>query len=551
MKKNKMRISKQRFLLLFAGILLSCFANSQNVFTVDDSEDHPAQGGLPGQLRWAIEQANAASGESVINFNIPGSGPIIVNVYATLPVITKTVIIDGTTQPGYDPNNPGNPVIIINGYNHGMGLVTTGLSFSYTDRSKVYGVQLKQFVYGIILTSCTNCQIINNVMNEITYCCLSLSGSNFNTIKGNYINVNNTLASTGTNSEEGIFIDASNDNIIGGPNCGDANKIGYVYSEGIDNYPTKGQRNLYSGNLIFENDIGYSPRYEILLRTTGNGGKLPPVIATAGCDVSGTSQGNNTIELFGSSGPAASRLNAKVFLGSTKANAGGQWSMPVTNITYPFVVATATDSVNNTSELCTVQAIALDPLDLTIIQPPQVCNKEKVKFDIKGAKCLNGLSFTWDYGDGSAITSSFQHEYAVAGTYTITVTAYRGNYCQPLTQTAAVPVVSCSQFDCAPACNYTLTGTGLGTNPFVAGTANKVAASTLTATVTAIGGTGPFTFSWTVVNSVGTVPFGYVSSLPSNSSGVTFYNPGPATNYTATVKVTDATGCVTYKTFTQ
>jgi hypothetical protein len=542
MKTNLMKKLSCIGLLL---LLCSVKQYAQTVYTVIYTGDvlNAQSSPAPGTLRWAVNQVNANAGESIINFDIPGPGPYTIILNLTLPQITKTVTIDGTTQTGYNFNDPGNPMIIL----QANGSLFTGFFFNSCDRVRVFGLHLRGFNYAFTLAFCNYCEVTNNVFTRSVIRNLYLYNSNFNTVKGNYINVDKTLVPTGVYCEEGILIHIANDNIIGGPNSGEGNTVAYIASEGIDLYSNAEQRNRFSGNRIFANN------YEIHLQVGANGGKLPPVITTAGCDVSGTSQANNTIELFGSSGPAASRLNAKVFIGSTKANAAGQWSMPVSNITYPYVTATATDSVNNTSELAIVKAIAPDALDLTIKKPDQVCAKEKVMFEITGGKCLKALTFTWNFGDGSALSSSAEHEFIAGGTYTVTVSAYEKNNSQPVTQSLAVTVLECIAFDCASACNYTLTGIGLGTKDPGFGPGNESFVSTTGATVEVIGGVPPFTYTWTASCLTGALNWVYVypfNPMPANKSSISFARQG-VPPFSATVKVTDATGCTTYKTFTE
>src|SRR5438876_296122 len=66
-----------------------------------------------GSLRQAISDANAAPGVDDISFNIPGTGVQTINLASPLPTVTDVVTIDGTTQPGYqpDPNAAATPVI--------------------------------------------------------------------------------------------------------------------------------------------------------------------------------------------------------------------------------------------------------------------------------------------------------------------------------------------------------------------------------------------------------------------------------------------------------
>ena len=84
--------------------------------------DRGADGFAP--LREAIlatdNMANAAAPDR-IRFSIAGTGPHTINLTSALPVIsTRTLILDGTTEPDYAGNNP---VIVIDGNNiAGVGL---------------------------------------------------------------------------------------------------------------------------------------------------------------------------------------------------------------------------------------------------------------------------------------------------------------------------------------------------------------------------------------------------------------------------------------------
>ncbi|WP_165219580.1 FG-GAP repeat domain-containing protein [Aquisphaera insulae] len=77
----------------------------------------------PGTLRQAIIEANARPGEeNTIRFEIGTGGPITIRAAAPLPVLAGRVILDGTTQPGYEstplvtiqdatPDGPGTLVV--------------------------------------------------------------------------------------------------------------------------------------------------------------------------------------------------------------------------------------------------------------------------------------------------------------------------------------------------------------------------------------------------------------------------------------------------------
>src|SRR5262249_29442683 len=56
----------------------------------------------PGSLRHAILDANSVLGLTVtIDFAIPGAGVQTIEPITPLPAITASVVIDGTTQPGF------------------------------------------------------------------------------------------------------------------------------------------------------------------------------------------------------------------------------------------------------------------------------------------------------------------------------------------------------------------------------------------------------------------------------------------------------------------
>ena len=70
---------------------------TDGVFVVDTTADSG-----PGSLRQAILDADAVTGGgNTIDFAIPGSGVQTIVPLSPLPAITTSVLIDGTTQPGY------------------------------------------------------------------------------------------------------------------------------------------------------------------------------------------------------------------------------------------------------------------------------------------------------------------------------------------------------------------------------------------------------------------------------------------------------------------
>jgi len=79
-----------------------------STFTVTNtSGDATTRGSLP----WAIHQANYSSpGFDVINFNLRGPGPHIIQVKDTL-FLNEQIAIQGTSQPGYN----GSPLVVVKG----------------------------------------------------------------------------------------------------------------------------------------------------------------------------------------------------------------------------------------------------------------------------------------------------------------------------------------------------------------------------------------------------------------------------------------------------
>src|SRR6185503_11424942 len=73
--------------------------------TGDQVDTHPGDGVAVTSLgtvtlRAAIQEANALAGTDRIYFGI-GTGPQTITALTALPDITETVLIDGSTQPGF------------------------------------------------------------------------------------------------------------------------------------------------------------------------------------------------------------------------------------------------------------------------------------------------------------------------------------------------------------------------------------------------------------------------------------------------------------------
>jgi hypothetical protein len=418
-------------------ILMSAmFIHAQTVIEVTDAGDN----GGAGQLRAAINQANQNSGISIIRFNIPTptTGLIDINVVGTLPLITKTTWIDGTSQSGY-----------VKGASRirFVGTATTGVVFDHAPSSKLLGVRVIGFVTGVTIQFSDNTEVRDCNINRCSSTTLNIYSSSYCIIKGNRINTDmsggNLFPSPdmNLNPEEGIFI--SNDgitgskyNTIGGTDCGDANIICFTKSEGIDNYPS-GTLNV--GNTITGNSIYMNQFQAILLRGANNGIQPPTISLPTGCVTSGTSAvPYGIVEVFSgmASGetnpwepnppntPTKFRKNARTFQGTTKADANGNWSMTMGYVQFDSITATVTDPVTNgTSALATARSIQYS--NIGISWSPMggeipICLGQEITFVTTGQNNCPNIKYLWDFGDGSPLTENPVHLFPNASTnYTV------------------------------------------------------------------------------------------------------------------------------------
>jgi hypothetical protein len=161
-------------------------------FVVTNTSDSGA-----GSLRQAILNANASPGTDLITFAIPGTGVrTITPLESPLPPITDTVTIDGTTQPDYS----GLPLIELNGSFAGPtanGLVITGNS------STVQALVINRFGTGGQAGSAGGSGIV-------------LQGAGSHRLLMLYIGTNAAGTAASPNRGDGIVVDNSPNNLIGG-----------------------------------------------------------------------------------------------------------------------------------------------------------------------------------------------------------------------------------------------------------------------------------------------------------------------------------------------
>jgi FG-GAP-like repeat len=111
------------------------FVITDGVFMVDTTADSG-----PGSLRQAIRDANSVPGMTVtIDFAIPGAGLQTIEPITSLPPITTSVLIDGTSQPGF----AGTPLIEVSDGSAGS---PAGLTIEGSDVT-VRGLAIDQFAF--------------------------------------------------------------------------------------------------------------------------------------------------------------------------------------------------------------------------------------------------------------------------------------------------------------------------------------------------------------------------------------------------------------------
>jgi CSLREA domain-containing protein len=98
-------VQRHRFVSICIALCLAGAARAAT-FTVTSTAD--GTGTCPSAdnctLREALTDANAAGGSNVIAFDIAGAGVHTITLASLLPTITGSLLIDGYTQPGSQPN---------------------------------------------------------------------------------------------------------------------------------------------------------------------------------------------------------------------------------------------------------------------------------------------------------------------------------------------------------------------------------------------------------------------------------------------------------------
>ncbi len=186
----------------------------------------------PGSLRQALLDANANPGPDAIDFAIGGGGVQTIVPLSPLPTVTDPVTIDGTSQPGFG----GQPLIELDGASAGFG--ANGLTVT-AGHSAVLGLVINRFGGDGLL----------------------LQGGGGNLVAGNYIglDVSGTVAlGNGFDQpgglfgggDEGLKIDNSAGNLIGGPTAAARNVVAGNQVDGVEVVGPGSTGNIIQGNFV-------------------------------------------------------------------------------------------------------------------------------------------------------------------------------------------------------------------------------------------------------------------------------------------------------------
>ncbi len=292
-----------------------------STFTVTNTADSGF-----GSLRQAILEADLFPGTNTIDFRI-GSGHKTITPLSALPTLTKSILLDGTTQPGY----AGSPLIELNGSQAGSGV--NGLQIEAANCT-VRGLVVNRFSQvGIVLggAAATGDKVVrnyvgtdwtgtvalgnadggvgiagasNDVIGGTTAADRNLISGNggpgvgigtsngypaaaSNKVEGNYIGTDVTGTKALANASYGVVVGNASDNVIGGQAPGAGNLISGNTQDGVYIVMNPGQP-MADGNQVLGDQIGTDAKGKNAL---GNGGNGVSVVHATNTLIGGTGAG--------------------------------------------------------------------------------------------------------------------------------------------------------------------------------------------------------------------------------------------------------------------
>ncbi|MCH7846416.1 MAG: right-handed parallel beta-helix repeat-containing protein, partial [Acidobacteria bacterium] len=273
----------------FAGFVVNATGDATDASPGDgacDTGGTNSEGTPECTLRAAIEEANALAGDDTILFNMPvtepghSAGVWTISPAATLPTISTTITIDGTSQPGWTST----PIVELDGFS--AGGTTDGLGVT-GDNSVIRSLAINRFGGNGI---------------EVR------SGASGTVIAGNHLGTNPGGTVDRGNTQRGISLQSgSGPTTVGGVAAADRNLISGNDNGGI--VVTGSNANVIIGNYIGTNVTGNAP-----LANTSDGVKIQSgananIIGQPGAGNVVSGNANDGIEIDDVSGPNTIQAN--------------------------------------------------------------------------------------------------------------------------------------------------------------------------------------------------------------------------------------------------
>jgi hypothetical protein len=186
-------------------------------------------------LREAIARSNAHPGLDTITFSIPGTGPHVITLSAGsgLPDVRDVAIIDGASEPSFDPVTRQPVVVISQTFFLGNVSITNGLAVTgeFANGSQIRSLRITSFVD-----------------NGNQSAAIRVNSDNV-VVTGNYIGTDGTVGASNSN---GVYVTGANC-VIGGTSPSDRNLISFSIQANI---LLDGDNPQVLGNYIGTNAAG-------------------------------------------------------------------------------------------------------------------------------------------------------------------------------------------------------------------------------------------------------------------------------------------------------
>ena len=283
----------------FANVTVTVNATGSANFVVTNANDSG-----PGSLRAAILNSNANIAPDTITFKIAGVNFATIAPLSPLPVVTDAVLIDGRSQTGL-----GTVGIELDGSSAGInatGLVVSGSNSTVRglviNRFAVFGISIlsgasgnhiegnyigtnadgsaasPNGIDGLQIASATTTvggttTAARNVISGNGRDGIHVIGGTLNTIHGNYIGVdisgNNAIA----NGRNGVTLEQSTQDLVGGTNSGEGNVISGNTGHGVHVFVCDAGH-ICDGERIQGNVIGLTANGQSTQPNHGNGVRI-------------------------------------------------------------------------------------------------------------------------------------------------------------------------------------------------------------------------------------------------------------------------------------